>query len=113
MARTKTVPAAQLLEEIQSVTHYPDGRVDIVVGLGSMVDDLDKYNKVIGQVFRFAPDQQFECICVAGEDYDSLLSDAPAWNVNKKQGQFGMADAWTAIDAKRGGGALKDYSGQG
>ena len=113
MARTKSEPARELLEEIQSVTHYPDGRIDIVYGLGSMVDDLDKYNKVIGQRFEFAADQQFQCMCVVDDDYIEIMSEAPVWNSNKKAGQFGMADAWTAIDAARAGVALKDYTGPG
>ncbi len=113
MARSKTEPAKELLEEIQTLTHYPDGRIDIVYGLGSMVDDLDKYNKVIGERFEFAPDQQFQCLCLAGDDYTEMMSEAPAWNSAKKAGQFGMDDAWTAIDAKRAGVALKDYTGPG
>ena len=113
MPRDKVIPAATVLEEIQSVVHYPDGRVDIVVGLGEMVDELDMKRRVIGSIFAFFPNQQLESMSVSGEDFVSIMSEAPAWNPSKKAGQFGIDDAWTAVDAKRGGVPLKDYVKQG
>jgi len=109
MPRNKAQPQNPMLEEIHSITHYPGARIDILVGVGAMVPDLDKYNKVIGQRFEFAASQQFDCICVQAADYISMMSDTPAWNPDKKAGQFGQTDAWRAVGASRSGVALKDY----
>jgi hypothetical protein len=83
MARTSTIPAKEVVEEIANIhDDHINKRLDIYVGVGTFTDG----------VFNFIVPQQFMPYHIAGKLYDELITKYPAYVEN---------DLWEFIDIIR------------
>lgn len=106
--REVTIPAQTVFEKIQSYLNNVGYSVDVVVGVGQMVNG----------VFEFTVPQQFDSIRivdlpevvdpetgvvkqVAITDYSDLMSANPPWDPSKPAGSFSEDDLWYFIDLIR------------
>tara|TARA_R110000822_G_C15291821_1_gene491138 strand:+ start:1301 stop:1636 length:336 start_codon:yes stop_codon:yes gene_type:complete len=106
--RTVNIPAQTISENIQSYINNVGYSVNIVVGVGVMVDGT----------FMFSVPQQFSSIDIvnvpevidpvtqqvmkpAVTDYTDLMAGSPSWDSSKPAGSFSEDDLWYFIDLIR------------
>lgn len=107
MPRDTTIPAQSVQEDILSVEHHVGRFVRVLIGRGSTVDGVFRFD--VGQVFdvidiRDIPAVQGDLgVVLAPEipDYSELMSSAPTWAPNKPAGTFRNADLWIFVDRIR------------
>jgi hypothetical protein len=86
MSREITIPAQQLVQEIQSLKESPlDKEIQIIVG------NIDEHG-------NFIVPQQFKIYYIRDEMYIELNSANPVWNPNKPAGTYFNSDLWHFID---------------
>ena len=106
--RTINIPAQTISEKIQSYINNVGYSVNIVVGVGTMVDGM----------FVFSIPQQFDSINIVNvpevidpvtqqvmkpaiTDYTDLMAESPNWDPIKPAGSFSEDDLWYFIDLIR------------
>jgi hypothetical protein len=86
MAREVTIPATQVLQNIQSIEEYPSEKfVRVVVG-------------AVNENGTFIVPQQFYQYTISNGDYEELVSANPSWNPEKPAGTYFNDDLWHFID---------------
>jgi hypothetical protein len=106
--RTINIPAQTISEKIQSYINNVGYSVNIVIGVGTMVDGT----------FVFSIPQQFDSINIVNvpavidpvtgqvmkpaiTDYSDLMAESPTWDPIKPAGSFSEDDLWYFIDLIR------------
>jgi hypothetical protein len=109
MARTSTIPAQIVNEDIRSIQEFPPSGT---VQPGTIISI---HTRGIVQVQTGVKDadgnwktpQQHSVYAIEGDDYDELVGPPQAWNPNKPEGTYHNEDLWHFIDKQRAAASVK------